>query len=148
MKLSIKKYDNYSNNDSLVLLSGKDNHYKQFFTKEEQQYITSCIERKKDVVAINKYNKWIYVVIYPGKEKKQHEVIEKMRLHGHEISNHIDEQRIKQISILNPGKTPDNLLAFLEGLALSNYRFVKYFKEKAEKAPSLKKIKIIDEKIS
>lgn len=71
---------------------------------------------------------------------KENEDLEKMRVAGHEIRKKLAKSA-EQIFISGKG---NSALALAEGLELSNYQFLKYFKDADKKRYQLKEITLLD----
>ena len=81
---------------------------------------------------INQYNRWIFAqVIGDCRERKK----SCNSLHATIVANKIEE-----VTVIDTLKNKPISFAFSEGLALSNYQFLKYFKDK--KPHSLKTINL------
>ncbi|MCK4638599.1 MAG: peptidase M17, partial [Bacteroidales bacterium] len=66
---------------------------------------------------------------------------------GDKILSEINANKISKIFINDVEGKADETLAFAEGMALCNYQFLKYKKEKKEKANSLKSINIFSKAV-
>ena len=72
---------------------------------------------------------------------------EDTRLAGNELLTTINHYKIKSVVITNVHSV--NMLSdFVEGLALGNYQFIKYFKDKSDRKKCLKSIKVMKEDLS
>src|SRR5690554_936856 len=80
-------------------------------------------DEKEDFVKIGKS---VYFFV------KENEDLEKMRVAGFNVRQKLDK-KITGITIVGNGETA---LALAEGLALSNYQFLKYFKDRSEEHTS------------
>lgn len=126
INLSIIK--NIKNSDNTVFLTQDlkkqeiDTYFQTDFKKENLQFLKSA-------------NGFTYVI----NTKKQS--IQDIRVHA--FTCHQSLKNEKELTLV--GDSKENILAFLEGFLLSNYQFLKYFKEK--KVNKIEKINIV-EKIS
>ncbi len=122
IKLSITKAA--KNTDNTVFLTqdlskhNLDAYFKKSFTKENLQFLKSA-------------NGFTFVI----NTKKQS--IQDLRIHA--FTCHQNVKNEKEITLI--GDSKENILAFLEGFLLSNYQFLKYFKEK--KAHKIEKINVV-----
>lgn len=135
MDLLISNTKHIPNDQSLVLLCQSMNDLSSFsFTKDENDYLKAQLENDKKDVFINRYGYIIYVQVVSDD-------LESCRLAGKAIQTLIIKENIEEITVVDLCQMPEASLALVEGLALSNYQFVKYF-SKQEKN-SLKKIGVI-----
>lgn len=70
---------------------------------------------------------------------KENNDLEKMRLAGYSIRKQLDS-KASNLSVVGQGEAT---LALLEGIALSNYQFLKYFKDAAKKKFALESLDVI-----
>lgn len=103
------------------------------FTKEETDFIKNANSNKLKSICVNQYNRFVFIEILDGSQ-------EDARKAANKLHPRICKHKIGDIIIKNTTDDHDNALAFAEGLALSNYQFLKYFKDKKEKKNSLRSI--------
>jgi leucyl aminopeptidase len=145
----ITKKATINNNDTLVLLCTKNyNFNNNGFSKSEIQFIKNELSTNdKKHVFINQYNRYVFIQIIDSKKEK-HLTIDGVRRAAHNIHSHIVEFKLPSISIVDAENNPSETLAFAEGLALSNYQFLKYKKDKKKEEFSLKSIGIYSKNCS
>ncbi|HBS88896.1 MAG: hypothetical protein A2W91_00855 [Bacteroidetes bacterium GWF2_38_335] len=135
--------------DNLIILAGKKFiPDKIIFSKRESDYIKERI-KKDDVVIINQYKRYVYVV--PAGELKKEDpgaTLEKARDAAGKIVGHANKKALKSVVIKNETREKDITLAFAEGMVLSNYQFLKYFSKSEKKKNSLTEAGLLDKKIS
>jgi leucyl aminopeptidase len=139
----ITKKATINNNDTLVLLCTKNyNFNNNGFSKSEIEFIKNELTKNdKKHIFINQYNRCVFIQIIEEKKEK-HLTIDGLRRAANTIHTHIVESKIGSISIVDSENKPSETLAFAEGLALSNYQFLKYKKDKKKEEHSLKTIGI------
>lgn len=133
--------------ENLILIGSPDSNFENYYlSKEEIQYIKSCFDQDKKLVQINQLKRWVFIQLI---EKEENSAIrkEKLRKAAFTIHGVIVENKLKNIVLVDLGKNPEMLLVFAEGLALSNYQFLEYRKDKEDKKHSLKSIDFFSEKI-
>jgi leucyl aminopeptidase len=124
LRLSLSKQ--IPEQQSLVLLCKSLDAINSFsFSEEESNYLKGAIEKEQKSIAINRYSHHIFVVITDDD-------LEKIRLTAHKLHARICKEKIEDITVVDYSKNKAQSLAFVEGLALSNYQFLKYFSEKKE----------------
>ena len=119
------------NNANVVFLADKlsDKHLR--LTKDEVSFFEKSF--KKDKIQFVKPTDFIFVV--NTHKQNAHEI----RVHAFEVHKSLKNEATITVS----GENKENLLAFLEGLVLSNYQFLKYFKDQDKKQNKLKKVQIV-----
>ncbi len=116
--------------DSLVILTSDLNLLSDYqINSAEQDYIQSKIKNKETLVSINKLSKHLFIRY---SEKEGDEENEKIRTDAKFIYNILKSEDISSVSVLDLKENKENILALLEGLALSAYTFTK-FQTKQEK---------------
>ncbi|MBW3517669.1 M17 family metallopeptidase [Flavobacterium sp. NKUCC04_CG] len=94
-------------------------------------FVEEFLKSKKESDFVKMSNQYFFFV-------KENADLEKMRLAGYAIRTQLD---VKADNLTVVGST-DAALALTEGIALSNYQFLKYFKDAAEKSYALKQIQL------
>ncbi|MFC2138706.1 M17 family metallopeptidase, partial [Bacteroidota bacterium] len=115
---------------------------KYSFSAEESGYIQKQIKKKADLILINQYSRIILISIIDYKGKKDFQINEALRQAGCSAIAILKKNKTKSVTISHSLSKKDEILAFAEGLALSNYQFIKYFKNKKEKKNDLEIIEL------
>lgn len=114
-----------------------------------KKVIKDRINNKKDCTSIPTENGIIIVQIL-NSEEKDHIAMESARKAANSIYGHLKEYEFETVSVKNTGISKNELLAFIEGLYLTNYQFNKYFTNNKKEPYSLSELLIekedIDEK--
>lgn len=103
-------------------------------TNEEKEYTRKRFSKGKRVIAINKLTS-VTIIILVLKDEVTWSVLEKTRIKAHTAFTLLENFSVENILI---STIADNIYnyAFIEGLLLSHYQFVKYFKK-----PNKRKLK-------
>lgn len=135
-----------SNNKSIVYLINKISTSSQFnLTKSEQKFLKENLDNEKKNIDINSYSHWNFFRVIEN-EKTFWQTKEELRKVACKLQGILQEQENTEIQICDNIGNEDFVLAFAEGLILSNYKFNKYFTEDIKKKTGLKKIIIISDK--
>jgi len=127
----------------LVIISHKDANYKKYgFSNKELDYLKKQVKNKSEQILINQYNRIVIILIVDAKAKKDFQILEQLRKSASLTHTLIKKNKSKLIAISHASDNTEELMAFAEGLALSNYQFVKYFKDKKDKKNQLEQIEI------
>jgi len=125
--------ENIPEGSSIVLLATtKSDFVNVGFSAEETGYVKTQIEAQSTHIAFNKNGRWIFVqpvdpCISLDAEK------EKMRRNAAKLHKNITQQKISSLAIVDAAENSILACAFAEGMALSNYQFLKYVTKKTEK---------------
>lgn len=126
-----------NNKNSVVLLINEIEELDAFsFSKDEKKFVLKEIKNKIKSTSINRLNQYIFI---EHLEKNN----EKIRLSANSLHSKIIASKLKEIDVLDLSTSKNLAFYFSEGLALSNYQFLKYFTE--DKSNSLKKINLISD---
>lgn len=117
--------------DNLVILEKSFKNKPEYaLTSEQVSYIEKRIKSEKKLIVINQFNRFVYVVIADEKKGSAHQM-EALRRLASTVSGALNEY--KKTSVIVSSLVDKKLtLAFLEGMILGNYQFIKH-KTKAEK---------------
>lgn len=144
MNTAIKKVSKLSAKDNIVLLANKNSDFKPYgFSDKELKYVVDQVYKKKsEIVTINRYERVIFVVPIDRKGEV-HKVYERARTDAFEILAEANKHNVKALTVVDVESNDDIVKAFVEGLCLSNYRFLKYFKDAKERESSLQTVNIL-----
>ena len=135
MKTLIKKKTTINKKDNLIILTDKKDNLKQYgISEKEHIYIKKVND---EIISINQYDRYIFIV-KPKKNRNINLHSENCRLIGDRLIERLID--VNSIVIIDTIMKNDDALKIAEGMALSNYTFDKYKKEKIKK---LKEIHIV-----
>ena len=149
MKTLLAKTNKYGKQSSLVLLINDVKEIPQAIVDaNELKYIKQQLKNKNEVVALNHFPSWIFIVLQE-KEKNAAKRLEKYRRNGTKVAEQANAEKLKDLVIVDLINQKEESLAFAEGMLLANYQFLKYFtKELKEKKNTLNKIEIVSDQVS
>jgi leucyl aminopeptidase len=135
--MEIKKASKIGVNDNVayLILSEKDLKSSDF-NKDELAFVKKEIKADNKQIALNRLGKYVFVVVLEKGEDYQ--ACEKSRIAGSNLMSEINKLKLTSVAVSSSVKTTLN---FLEGMALTNYQFLKYFAEK--KTNSCKTVKAL-----
>ncbi len=140
MKSFITKISKATKEYSVVVLFHEGDKIRTpLLSAAETEFVSGKIGNKDTQVAINQLDRWVFVQIIPGKYKGTR-MLEELRKSANILHGQVVSQKIEKLSIEYSGKDTKVVFAFAEGLALSNYQFLKYFTKPEDKIYSLKEI--------
>lgn len=135
--MEIKKASKLGAKDNVAFLVNTEKDIdSKFFSKEEITFIKKEIKADNKQIEVNRLTSFVYVLIIEKEDSYQNK--EKVRIAGANLIATLNKNKVDAISISSSSKLT---LAFIEGMLLSNYQFLKYFSEKKEN--SCKKINVI-----
>ncbi len=124
--MEIKKTSKLAEKDNAVFLiaSDKDISTKDF-SKDEITYIKQELKKEHKQIEVNRLTNIVYVVLL--EKDANYKAAEKARIAGGTLTSTLNKAKIKTISIVSDLALTG---AFIEGVSLSNYQFLKYFSDK------------------
>ncbi len=148
MDLQVEKVSRKSSNSNNVYLVGGNKDLDQLkLSKEEKSYIKRKQRDKKEIIEINRLNQLLYIVFISGKGTL-YEKLEKYRSHGNSVLGLVNASKLQKLYVNSLVDDRNVILAFLEGLILGNYQFLKYKTSDNRKENTLENIFIYDKSIS
>lgn len=137
----ISKKATISNTESIVLVCEKNSSFNNYgLSKAEIDFIKKEITKKEIFfICINQLNRYVFIQVIDSKKEK-HQTLESLRRAANTMHSLVVEYKIENITIIDLENKTAEVLAFTEGLALSNYQFLKYKKDKKKEEYSLKTI--------
>ena len=141
--IKIYKQDKLLTDESVVYIINKNTNINNLrFSKIEIEYIKKKIKDDDKIISVNHFFKWSYLVV--SEQKKEHyKINESTRKSAAKLFLSVKKHKHSKIFVKNCTNNKDVSIAFAEGLALSSYQFIKYFKDKKKKENKLKEIKIV-----
>ncbi len=145
----ITKKSTINPKDSLVLLCKKNYNFNGHgFSKPEIDFIKNEINKNdKKYIQFSQLDRYILIQVVEDK-KEHHLTIDAARRAGSTVQGHISDLKLNTISIVDSHINKEETIAFIEGMALSNYQFLKYKKDKKKEEHSLKTIAVVSKSIS
>lgn len=140
MTIKISKITKIQDKSAVIYLAKNESDIQNLsFTANEIDYIKQQFADEKKTVVLNSHPRWTYIV-WINTEKENQIVKEKLRRSAGSIYPILKENKHPEIIISNLCHNPEFTLAFTEGLALSNYQFIKYYSKPKDKENYLKNI--------
>lgn len=137
MNTSIAFKASVQDTDHLIVLCQDLAALKEFnLSDAEMTYVQNCWHADQKSIQLNQYSRFLFV-------QKLSDNAESVRKAAHALHASLCQLKIEEVSIL--GEDSEMNAAFAEGLALSNYQFLKYFTDADKKVNSLKGITLADE---
>ena len=144
-KVSVSK--SISSKDNRIILSDKENlaWAAKYFNPGELRYLKKVAKSDISFAFVPQADAYTFVQ-FLKKGSSEDQANEDARLAGNEILSEINHYKINSVSLINHARK-NRTLYFLEGMVLGNYQFLKYFKDKKEKANALKTIRIAEKSV-
>jgi leucyl aminopeptidase len=135
-------------NVSLIILGRKGDPFGQYLqNKNEKEYLKQSIGQKEKPIIINQYKRWIFILSVEEDKKLPYEVLEDIRKEGRKILTAVNEKQLKKVCIIDITGNLAFIAALIEGIALGNYQFNKYFTKTKKEENSLKTLQVLSKEL-
>ncbi len=149
MRIKVQKATRISKNANLIILAtAPDDLDTRFLSKKEIAYIREQKEKNKiSSFAFNRLKNQVFVN-FINDEKTGAQRLESCRITGDLLQDELNKIKAESVTVMPAGAYPDELACLVEGMVLGGYRFLKYKKDPAEKENALRKISVVDDRIT
>ncbi len=146
MDLAIKQVSKLSADDSLVLLSDGKTRWSDYgLSAAEAAYIQAEHKKERNHLLINHLKRWVYIY-FLEKKSAAHLTLEECRRAGQQAHHCFARFNTEKVTVVDALDNATETLAFIEGMALSNYQFLRYRKSAKDKN-ELRAIGVLSTKI-
>lgn len=148
--MKIRKLKNINASLTTIYIGKSDSDFSSFLNGQaEEKYLKKCIEKDKTRIFINRLSDNLYIqIIKEDKNKSPHQVQEWLRDEGTKYHRDFETNDTEKVQIVSVEAEKEDILSFTEGIALSHYQFLKYFREKDKKTNKLKEILVVADHVS
>ena len=157
--MKIVKSSSSAGDHHMVFLVRKGQDLSTIIRDEKQRaYVEQRFGEERDSVQLNLLDHYLFIRRLDDEKSPLNLRLEQARKAAFILHADINDLGIKQFTIVNSGVSTEECVAFAEGLALSNYQFLKYKTgasrkitseiEKTDREFSLEEIRVIDEELS
>jgi len=130
-------------NEHLIIIGKKDSPFENYIqNNEEKTYLQNNLNDKKKLITINQYKRWVFIQMIEEDNKPIHQVLEEIRKSGRKVLQALNNRKISQACITDLSSNASFIYAFIEGMGLSNYQFLKYLKKANEVKNSFETLRI------
>lgn len=145
----INKRNKTAENSSLIYLIKKSEITQQLpISEDERNYLeVQFTQNDKKKFSFDRLSHKIFIEILDEKENAYHQA-EQLRLIADKLVACLQNRKTQEVYIEAPGLSKDYLLAFAEGMVLSNYSFVAYKTNKEKNTRFLEIIQLVSDQVS
>jgi len=143
--ITIKNSTKKDITNQVIVVSNLD-QLNKILSKKEKEYIATKLKKNFETVKLERLGETVFVLKIVDKLNNADK--EKIRQKGVSFQKEFTTKKEKEVVIINASESHNASLLVAEGMALSNYQFLKYFKDAKQKANSLKTIYIQSDKVT
>lgn len=132
--------------DNRVLLVRKGQDLSGLITEVKQRtYVKERLDREKDVAHLNQLDHHVIVSGLDSLDTPKNNRLESARKAGFRLHTILNDHDVETVAVVNGGVEPEECVAFAEGLALTNYQFLKYHSDIKDTKYKLNEIQLYDD---
>ncbi|HKC68410.1 MAG TPA: hypothetical protein VKG26_09275, partial [Bacteroidia bacterium] len=133
--------------DNLVIIGKSFKNKNEYgLTAEQATYIEKQLADNKKLVSINQFTRLVFVVVLDDK-KESTQQRELLRRAGNTVTGALNEHK-KKSAIITSTADAKFTLAFIEGVLLGNYQFIKHKSTAAKEKNTLSTIYVHDKAVT
>lgn len=140
----VSKFDIGKN--SVLIVNSKKDMAKHGLSAKDIQFVEAQNKKKASLVKFISSERILFILNIEDKDKVKNK--EAFRKAGDKIQAAVNSVHGKEVQVINETKHKYAAYCLAEGIALGNYQFLKYFKDKQKMKNSLATVKISDKAIS
>lgn len=137
-----------SNDSALIYIGSNNTAWVQCgFSEAEAQMISLQVEAKNNAIPIYKNDHWTLAVAVDA-DKSAYKQLENYRMAGAGVVAQLNKLHVKSAFISNESDFADAAVAFVEGMLLAGYQFLRYKKDTEQQKNSLQSIAVHEDAIT
>jgi leucyl aminopeptidase len=145
---TLKYSQSVSDKDNIVLLANAKSDFSKYgLSSEELTFLKFEIGKEEHIVSVNQYKRRVVVYI-EEKKKEAYLLTEAYRKAGNRACSIFNAAKVTDVTVVDLNGNAEHALAFVEGMALGNYQFLRYRQKDSKKLThSLKTINVNSKKV-
>ncbi|MDM8161396.1 leucyl aminopeptidase [Labilibaculum sp. K2S] len=147
MKIEVKSVQKPNENENILFLATAGNYKNLPLSEQEMKFAEEQIADEDKLIELNRYTHKIYLHVADNKVYTNSD-LEKMRKLGFSFHVRIQKSKITKIVLQDYLNDAEAILAFTEGVALTNYQFLKYFTDIKKQKHTLEEVIIHSDAVS
>ncbi len=116
--------------------------------KTKHDFISNRVAAKKEITVVHDGPVTTFIQLLKRSDKAYHLDLENARKAANAAYKLLKDYDADQIEIINGGVSPGEMIAYLEGLCLTNYQFNKYFTKKDNNQFTIKHAQVVCDQIT
>jgi len=137
-----------SEKDHTILLGRKDSDFTRFIKDASRMnYLKDKLGKDKEIILLSNLDRILMVHILKDDHYPVSQKLENARKGAFQVHGMLNDYDVESVIIQNAGLDTGEVTAYAEGLALTNYQFLKYHTKADEKRSKLTSAGIVSEKI-
>ena len=135
----IEKIAERKRTGTFAIIVESNYEFREYFSDQESAFITKQIADDKQFIHINRFESHAYVIVVP--QKKQYwQIKEVLRRKGADLQRSLNTLKQQSITISDISGNKEFGQAVVEGVYLSSYQFLRYFRDAEKKRNSLSSV--------
>lgn len=132
--------------EAIVFLGNNIDFLKYNINEKQKEYILNEIKNETQIIELNTFEKYFYFLNFTDKTiSNKNEIV---RVVGSKLTAIFNKKKFKSVTIVDAEDNNKDVLFLIEGIVLSNYKFLKYYKEAEKKQSDFKFINVVSNNVS
>ncbi len=127
----------------ILAFTGADEVRAHDWPDAEKEYISLCLDNNLRLILVNRFG-YFDVIVIPDPAKKGDALLENWRTSGFELHDIVCRNKWSEMVIVDHTGQAGWIEALAEGIALSNYQFLKYYSKPEDKQHSFNRLGILN----
>jgi leucyl aminopeptidase len=141
----IKKNEIEDKNDRIILVRKGQDLAALIPELKQRTYVQERLEGNKDMALLNHLDHLVIVRSLENADTSKYNLLENARKAGFGLHTNLNDHDVDSVVVVNGGVESEECVAFAEGLALTNYQFLKYYTVEKDTKYALSEIQLVDE---
>ncbi len=127
--------------DTIYLVKAGSDLKQTNLTDEEIDFVKKEHRLKRNVIEVNRYKNRL-IIVYGELLGTKSKRLENCRKYADEAQKLLNRAKVERVVVFPISAQKEESFAFIEGLLLGNYQFIKYFKDAGKKENSLGQVDV------
>ncbi|MEN8137817.1 MAG: leucyl aminopeptidase [Bacteroidota bacterium] len=114
----------------------------EFLSVEEKNFIREKLDKKENFIQLSTFEQ-VKVVCVPEKKEEDYKTLEAVRGLVNQATECLNKRKHSSVQLINLSFNKELAKAAAESILLSNYQFLKYFKDKKKKKNTLETVEVV-----
>ncbi len=126
MNTTIRKTTSAGKGENVAIFTTNAEKFNStYFSSQELEFVKSEIKKKNKFISVNQYSRYVILQIIDANSKVPHKELENIRKAGEQLTSALNKVKADKVCVVSDADEA-SVYAYLEGMVLGNYQFVKY----------------------
>ncbi|MDQ3050780.1 MAG: leucyl aminopeptidase [Bacteroidota bacterium] len=131
MNTTIRKTTSAGKGENVAIFTTNSEKFNSsYFSSQELDFVKSEIKKKNKLISVNQYSRYVFLQIVDANTKVPYKELENLRKAGDQLISVLNKIKAESVCVVADADETATY-AFLEGMLLGNYQFIKYKTQKS-----------------